>query len=209
MIEYLASIQNRRDEEANIELACSLAQNSDVQGIAEIVAIWQQSNTTIASDCIKVLYEIAERDASLIAPYVDLFIDALNSKVNRQVWGSMTVLSYITPFTAEAVFKRLDDVVLAYKSGSVITIDNSISVFAQLCKADITYQKVVFPILIEHFKKCRAKELLQHSKRIMICLDKNNKDLFADTIAARISEAPKNQQIQLTRIIKKLNSSDY
>jgi hypothetical protein len=77
----------------------------------------------------------------------------------------MTALSKIVPLNPDEAFKNLDIIVNAYEKGSVITVDNSISVFAELVKADKKYEEKVFPIIIEHLEKCRPKEVVQHAER--------------------------------------------
>jgi len=135
MLEKLAYSLGRNDEEPNIELAKELAKTKNKKGIKEIVEGLNNSKEQIANDCIKVLYEIAETSPELISEYADNFIQLLKSKNNRLVWGSMTALSKIVSLNSEEVFKNLDIVVKAYEKGSQITIDNSISVFAELGKS--------------------------------------------------------------------------
>ncbi len=167
MIEKLAYSLGRNDEEPNIELA----KTKNKKGINEIINGLNNPKEQIANDCIKVLYEIAEISPELISEYAGNFIQLLKSKNNRLVWGSMTALSKIVSFNPDEVFENLDIIVKAYKKGSVITVDNSISVFAELVKADKKYEKNVFPIIIEHLEKCRPKEVAQHSERAFVCIN--------------------------------------
>jgi hypothetical protein len=69
----------------------------------------------------------------------------------------MTALAKIVSLNSNEIFKNLDIIINAYEKGSVITVDNSISVFAELAKANKKYEKKVFPIIIEHLEKCRPK----------------------------------------------------
>jgi hypothetical protein len=144
MIEKLAYSLGRNDEEPNIELAKELAKTKNKKGIKEIVAGLNNPKEQIANDCIKILYEIAEISPELISEYAGNFIQLLKSRNNRLVWGSMTALSKIVPLNPDEAFKNLDIIVNAYEKGSVIIIDNSISVFAELIKADKKYEKKVF-----------------------------------------------------------------
>lgn len=135
----------------------------DKKGIEEIVEGLKSKEPAVANDCVKVLYEIGKRKPELIADFADDFITLLSNKNNRIVWGSMMALAYVAPIKPEVIFNRLSEIVAAYKKGSVITVDNSISVFAQLCKANDKYQTITFPILLDHFANCRAKEIPQHA----------------------------------------------
>jgi hypothetical protein len=75
MIERLASRLGRNDEAPNIELAEYLCRHDDAQGVREIVEGFNGKDKAVASDCIKVLYEIGERKPELIAVYADDFIE--------------------------------------------------------------------------------------------------------------------------------------
>ena len=200
MIELLACKFGRNDENPNIELAEKLCDSMDKAGIHEIADALNSKEKAVANDCIKVLYEVGQRKPELIADFTDKFITALSSKNNRIVWGSMTALVYIAPIKSEAVFRRLPEIILAYEKGSVITVDNSISVFARLCKANEEYQAVIFPILLDHLASCRAKEMPQHAERIAICIDTGNKEAFINALEARTNELSESQKSRILKV---------
>ena len=204
MIELLACKLGRNDEVPNIELAEKLCDSMDKDGVLEIADGIKSKDIAVVNDCVKVLYEIGYRKPTLISGFADDFIDALSSKNNRLVWGCMTALAGIAPVNPEAIYRRLTEIVDAYEKGSVITIDNSISVFAWLCKANKKYQSTVFPILIDHLANCRAKEIPQHAERMAVCIDPENKDSFLDALHARESELTDPQKSRLAKLIKKL-----
>jgi len=204
MIELLACKIGRNDEVPNIELAEKLCESMDEKGISEIIDGLKSNDQAVASDCIKVLYEIGQRKPELIAVYVNDFITCLSSKNNRIVWGSMTALSFIAPIEPSAILERLPEIVSAYKKGSVITVDNSMSVFAQLCKAGDDYEKQVFPLLLDHLADCRAKEIPQHAERIAVCIDSGNKETFVKALNSRISELSDAQKARVLKLVKRL-----
>ena len=204
MIELLACRLGRNDEIPNIELAEKLCDSEDKTGIREIADGLMAKEQAVANDCIKVLYEIGQRKPELIADFADYFITALASKNNRIVWGSMTALAHITHIKAEVIFRRLPEITVAYKKGSVITVDNSISVFAQLCKANSTYQTTVFPILLAHLANCRAKEIPQHAERMAVCIDSENKEAFIKALETRAGELSDSQRRRITKLKKNL-----
>jgi len=199
VIDKLACRLGRNDETLNIELAEKLCNSGDMKGILELVDGLKVEEQAVVNDCIKVLYEIGQRKPELIADFADDFITALSSKNNRVVWGSMRALAFIAPVKPDVLFNRLPEIVMAYKKGSVITVDNSVSVFAQLCNANVTYQAKVFPILLDHLANCRAKEIPQHAERIVVCIDSGNKETFVAALDARISEL---YEAQISRILK-------
>ena len=205
MIERLAYSLGRNDEEPNIELANELAKTKNRKGIKEIADGLSSSKEQIANDCIKVLYEIAETAPELVSEYAGNFIQLLNSKNNRLVWGSMTALSKIVSLNPDEIFSNLDIIVRAYETGSVITVDNSISVFAELIKTDKKYEKKVFPIIIGHLEKCRPKEVGQHAERAFICITKNNSQKFKETLIKRRDSLTDAQKKRVDKLLKQLS----
>ena len=204
MIEKLAFSLGRNDEEPNIELAKELAKTKNKKGIKEIIDGLNNPTEQIANDCIKVLYEIAQISPELISVYADNFIQLLKSRNNRLVWGSMIALSKIVSLNPEEVFKNLEIIVKAYEKGSVITVDNSISVFAELVKADKKYEKKVFSIIIEHLEKCRLKEVAQNAERAFVCINKNNSQKFKETLSKRHTSLTDAQKKRVDKLLKKL-----
>jgi len=204
MIEKLACKLGRNDEAPNIELAEYLCGNKDAAGIEEIVGGFIGADKAVASDCIKVLYEVGERDPGLVAGYADVFIAGLSSKSNRLVWGSMTALAAIAGHAPELLFKNLPAITNAYKNGSVITVDNSISVFAKLCKAGDRYAEAVLPLILNHLQNCRPKEVPQHAERASVCFNSENAGLFIEVLEKRIPVMKQSEQARINKLLKKL-----
>src|SRR5512145_757632 len=134
MIERLASSLGIKGELPNIELAEELVRSGKKKDIAELEKALSGSDRAIQGDCIKTLYEIGYRRPALISDRVDLFIDLLGSGNNRLAWGAAIALSTIAELTAPACFARLAEISAAYERGSVITVDNCVSVFAAMAK---------------------------------------------------------------------------
>ena len=204
MIERLACKQKRNDEEPNIELAEDLCSNEDTDGILEIVGGLRDMDRAVANDCIKVLYEIGERKPELICVYANIFIACLRSKNNRLAWGSMVALAKIVSLTPEVIFEKLPAVITAYEEGSVITVDNSISVFAGLCKASSRYAETVLPIIIDHLETCRLKDIPQHAERASVCWTGKNAGAFTVILEKRMPDLPLSGQSRIKKLLKNL-----
>jgi hypothetical protein len=209
MIEKLSYNLGRNDEEPNINLAILLCSTKDRDGIEEIVNGLKNKKKQVASDSIKVLYEIGERAPELIAEYVLEFIQLLKSRNNRLVWGGMAALSKITFLKSEEIFTNIDTVIMAYKAGSVITVDNAISVFAELCKANERYEKVVFKQILKHLESCKPREVGQHSERAFICINNNNSKEFRDILLKRKEYLTEAQKRRVNKLIKKIELGQY
>jgi len=203
MLERLACNLGRNDEVPNIELAQYLVLHEDKKGIAEIVNGLKQ-NKAIANDCIKVLYETGNRNPLLIADYVTEFLSLLESKNNRLVWGGMTALAALVDYKVDEIYTQIEKVKYAYRTGSVITVDNSMTVFAKLCRANEEYKRELFPELIHHLKTCRPKEVAQHAERISICVDSSDKIIYIETLNQRKPMLSTAQTKRIEKLIKGL-----
>jgi hypothetical protein len=208
MIEKLASSLGINNEEPNIALALELAASKNKKGIREIVD-GLKGAVPVANDCIKVLYETGYREPLLIADHVGAFLDLLNSKNNRVAWGSMIALSTIAGLKPKEIYDRLDAVLQAYEKGSVITIDNCISVFAELVKAGPQYGKKIFPIILKHLATCRAKEVGQHAERAFVCVTKGNAEAFKAALLKRRDELTDAQKKRVDKLVRRIDAGSF
>jgi hypothetical protein len=205
MIEKLAYSLGINNENPNIELALELIKTKDIKGIDEIAAGLKNPKEQIANDCIKVLYEIGERQPGLISKYAGDFIGALSSRNNRMVWGAMTALSKIAHLKPQEIFDNLDKVIKAYKNGSVITVDNSIGVFAGVAASGKEYEEIIFPVIIGHLKNCRPKEVGQHSERAFACVNAENATVFRSVLLERRDSLSEPQKKRVDKLLDKIN----
>ena len=197
----ISSALGRKDEQPNIALAEHIVKEKDIAAIRQLIS-GLDSDKAAANDCIKVLYEVGSRFPLLISPYSQEFIKFLKSRNNRLVWGAMTALSTIAEIKAEQIFSRLDEITEAYKTGSVITVDSAISVFAGLAKAGPGYEKTIFPIIINHLKTCRPKEIPQHSERYLPALTAGKKDEFIKVLNSRMQDLSDSGKRRIDKVIK-------
>jgi hypothetical protein len=204
MIEKLASQLGRNDEMPNIELAELLCATEDADGIAEIVEGLKGKNKAIANDCIKVLYEVGERKPALIAEHAPVFLSLICSKNNRLAWGAMTALATITELVPDIVYGEVAMVLKAFREGSVITVDYSVTVLSELCKANPEHESHLFPILLEHLKECRPKEVPQHAERMSVCINDANRQSFFDVLEARRAHLSDSQVKRIEKLKKRL-----
>lgn len=205
MIEKTASFIGSNDEGPNIKLALELISSKNADGIREIAGGLNNPNQSIAHACIKVLYEIGEREPSLISPFVLDFIRQLKSRNNRLVWGAMTALSKIAALEPHTIYNNLDSVIKAYQGGSVITIDNSISVFAELVNAAPEYESKIFPLIIKHLETCRPKEVGQHAERAFVCVNGKNAFMFKQILQKRYDSLTDAQKKRVNKLLNKID----
>ncbi|MEH7351184.1 hypothetical protein [Gottfriedia acidiceleris] len=205
VIEKLASSLNRRDEEANIELAIQVADQNDESAVKELIENLTNKNKNIQNDCIKVLYEIGERRPSLISDYTNEFFSLLESKNNRLQWGAMTALNSITSDVPEMIFSNIQKIIVAGDNGSVITKDQVVNILIKLCSIK-TYAKESFNFLINQLVKSPTNQLPMYAERSMSIINEENKNLFIETLTSRLDEIEKeSKRKRVEKVIKKIS----
>lgn len=205
VIDKLACSLGRNDEIPNQELAKELCLTKDRTSIKELVLSLFSGSNAIKNDSIKVLYEIGAVQPELISPFVNEFIKLLNSSNNRLVWGSMTALSTIATINSNEIFENIDLVFEVINKGSVITVDNGITVLAVVGSTRPEYEKTILPFLLKHLETCRPREVAQHSERSMVIVNTGNKNDFQRVLEKRLADLTPSQQTRVKRVLKKVN----
>lgn len=203
ILDRLTSGQNLRGDEANIKLAQELCETKNTGDIKIISENLFNKNKKIASDCIKVLYEIGYRNPELIVDFFNNFIILLSSKNNRLVWGAMIALSTIAHIKAKYVYKNFDIIAETIAKGSVITKDAGIRTLANTAAAEEEYSVKIFSFLLKHLESCAAKQIPLRTESIVKAVNENNGKEFLEIIQKRKKELTEPQLKRLKKIIEK------
>lgn len=195
---------NRRDEVPNQQLARELAETENTTGIQEIALNLNHKNKSVASDCLKVLYEIGYLKPALIADYVNDFLALLNSKNNRMVWGAMIALATIADKKPSQIYTQLDTVTAAINKGTLITQVWGVKALAKVAAANNAYKQKIQPTLMAQLRNCLPRDVPMHAESILPAIDTDNKQEFLSIIAARTPEMTTAQQVRLRKITKNL-----
>lgn len=206
VVSLLASQLSRKDEMPNIELAHQLANEENDTAIEEIIINLSNKDKNIQHDCIKVAYEIGQVKPELISKYALTFIALLKSRNNRLVWGAMTALSTIAEAASDTIMIHLEALKSALQEGSVITVDKGILTLAKLAAVNKENNAEIFPLLLEHLKQCRPKEIPQHSESILIAVTDEYKEQFLHVLRAREQYLTAPQLKRVKKIYKVLEA---
>ncbi len=210
IIDKLASSLGRKDNLPNQQLAKEIANANDKYSINELIALLKESkDKKIQSDCIKTLYEIGYLKPELIADNYQFFIELLQSKNNRLVWGGMIALNTISKVRPKEIYENLGKIMETIDKGSVITKDNGVGILINLY-ATPDYESNIFPLIMEELKKCEPKQLPLYSERLLPVIKENNKNEFVDLLKIRITELEKEtQRKRIEKIIKKIEINKH
>ena len=105
----------------------------------------------------------------------------------------------------DEIFKDIDLVLKTIEHGSVITVDNGISVLAVVSSTDGSYEEKIVSYLLEHLSTCRPKEVAQHAERSLITVNANNKKQFKEVILERLDDLTDSQIKRVNKMIKEIN----
>lgn len=200
-INEIAYNLERRDEVPNQELAKKLADNNCVEGIEEIASYLKDKNKSIASDCLKVLYEIGYIKPELISPYKDQFIELLESKNNRQVWGAMIGISSVAKVNPEAIYAIKDIILDKIKNGSVIT--NVWGVYTIINLAANGYYLELRDTLFNLQDVCRNVDFPKRAESIIEVLAPTDIPPFIDMLEKRLEHLSGGGQKRVNKLLKK------
>jgi hypothetical protein len=205
-ISKIAWYRNIRSEIPNQELARELAETENADGIREISEYLNDKNSSVSSDCIKVLYEIGYLKPELIQDYVNTFLSLLESKNNRMVWGGMIALATIASLKADEIFKQIDLVLLTIKKGTLITEVWGIKTLVGVSMNCDQYKERLLPVLFEFLEKCRPIDFATRVETLLpVIVTTEEKEIFRRIIELKKDELSEAQRKKLLTILKKQN----
>jgi len=204
VLDKLATALNRRDEVPNQELAKEIVRTNDRRAVKELVENLAHQDKKIQSDCIKVLYEIGEREPALIAPYYREFGKLLDRKNNRLVWGAMTALDSITTQEPKGVYGLLAKVLDVADSGSVITRDHAVGILVKLGTLK-QYADECMPLLVEQLLTCPNNQFPMYAEMSLALGNDKNKAALQKVMTRRLDGLEKeSQKKRVAKVLKGL-----
>ncbi|MCD6019044.1 MAG: hypothetical protein K0S53_2165 [Bacteroidetes bacterium] len=205
VLNKLASTNNIRTTEPNKELASVIIKSSDKKAIQELVENLNNKDKNIQSDCIKVLYEIGEQIPELIAEYDTVFLELLDNKNNRLVWGAMIALDCIAAINPKGIYAHLPKILDIAEKGSVITKDHGVGILTKLASQK-TYEANALTLLLDMMKGAATNQLPKYAEdAIPVITEKYKKD-FVKVLSSRLPDFEKEtKKTRLQKVIKKLS----
>ncbi|MBT29808.1 MAG: hypothetical protein CMO01_09125 [Thalassobius sp.] len=205
IINHLASVQGRRDETPNLELAQQIAQDKNATDLKTLVEfISKTKDSKIQNDCIKVLYEVGELEPEMLVAYKDDFIKLLTHKNNRLQWGSMAALFYISKANPEIIYNDLPKLVAVAEKGTVITRDNLVYILLELARKE-KYREDMLTLLAEIMLTCPTNQLPMYAEKALPFISEAYKKQFAKLFENRLVEFEKeSKKKRLQKLISKL-----
>jgi hypothetical protein len=204
IIPQLAISLNIRSEIPNIQLAERICKSGDTKAVKELVENLGNTDKNIQSGCIKVLYEIGEREPKLIATFDKEFLALLDNKNNRLVWGAMTALDGIATINPNGIYKNLGKILTVADKGSVITKDHAVNILIKLATKK-KYTEEALALLLDHFRIALVNQLPKYAEDSLPLIPPNHKQKFINVLSSRLKDIEKETlRKRVDNVIKKL-----
>ncbi|MBI9010687.1 MAG: hypothetical protein JEZ08_00540 [Clostridiales bacterium] len=202
-IKEIAYYKDDRSEVPNRDLAKKLANDNNKEGLDEISNYLMDKNKSIASDCLKVLYEASYINPALIVDYFDTFKTLLNSKNNRMVWGAMIAISSIATVGPEKVYEIRNLILNKIEKGTVITNVHGVYAIIHMAAYDVYYPELK-ETLFELQKKCRPVDFAKRAESMKAVIRLEDRESFVSLLESRKSELSKAAQKRVQKVVKSL-----
>ncbi len=204
ILNKLACSLGRRDEVPNQELAQQILKTKNTRAIKELVDNLANKDKNIRSDCIKVLYEIGEQRPELIADYDREFLELLDNKNNRLVWGAMSALDCIASINPSSIYRKLGKILRVADAGSVITKDHAVGILIKLA-GDKRYADDALSLLLDQLRSSATNQLPMYAENSLPVIPDRSKALFVRVLTARLGDLEKDsKRKRVEKVIKKL-----
>ena len=203
-IEKIAFHLKRRDEVPNQELAALLASEENKTGIKEIASYLNDKNKSIASDCLKVLYEIGYLSPHLIKNYAEIFISLLENKNNRMVWGSMIALANISELVPDQIWPHRELILELIETGTVITSVWGVNVLIGLSKSNQKCYSLLKVDLLRLQEECRDVDFAKRAELMWKVFKPEEILEYKKILETRLPDLSTSAQKRLSRVIKKI-----
>ena len=200
----LSTSLGRRDEVPNQVLAAEIAAAGDRNAVQLLVDTLSSPSPKLHSDCIKVLYEVAERAPELVADHCDALAGLLQSRKNRLVWGAMIALDAIALSQPAAVARLLPTIIATADRGSVITRDHAVGILVKLAEIK-AYRGQCIPMLLRQLANCPDNQLPMYAEAAAPVFKSTQSGQFTRLLTRRKSTLPKaSQQKRIARVLRQL-----
>lgn len=204
VLDKLAGALDRRDEQPNVDLAEAIVVANDSAAIKELAEAVRSGPARQASDALKVLYEVGARRPDLIGGQCPVFLEALKSKNNRQVWGAMTALDAVAEQKADLLVRELPAIIAAADRGSVIAKDHCNSILIKLARAG--YGDKAVPLLVARLKDAAPNQLPTYAEDMASVITPAAKPGFLAVLKARLADiGTDSKRKRVEKLLKKLN----
>ncbi|MDW3196472.1 MAG: hypothetical protein R8G66_29120 [Cytophagales bacterium] len=187
VIGRFSSSLDRRDQGPNEVIAQAIVDDAGGDLLEEVVqVIHSKAATRTINDVVMTLMAVSRIHPKLLVQKADVFIDLLESKSNRQVWGSMIALANMAPLVKEKLKPHLVKILQAMDEGTVVTRDHGFSILTELYKEDQSGD--LLALINEQLLNAPSNQVGQYTEKFMEVVRKEDVSTFVEALEVRGQE---------------------
>lgn len=141
---------------------------------------------------------------SLIAKYAEIFLQFLESKTNRMVWGAMIALSTIAGEVPKDIWPHRGKILELIKTGTVITNVAGVKTLINMSKAEDCFYNDLFEELFQLQKDCRDIDFAKRAEDMWPAIRPPHRDAFVKLLEERKPALSKAAQKRLEKVMKNI-----
>ena len=187
VINRLSSAMDRRDQGPNEAIAQEVVASGNPDLLQEVVQVILSNNPVrLKNDAVMVLMAISRIKPGILLEQTRLLISLLDSKSNRQVWGSMIALANMAPMVREDIKPYLAKILRAMDEGTVVTRDHGFTILTELYKDDPSGD--LLALINEQLLNAPPNQVGQYTEKFMEVVRKEDLSSFIATLEVRAQE---------------------
>lgn len=204
ILDQFSSSQDRRDQGPNEVIAKQIVDEEGGNLLKEVIQIIDgKYPVRIKNDAVMVLMAISRIRPEILVSQADVFIQLLDSKSNRQVFGSMIALANIVPMIKDQVKPHLAKILEAMDEGTVVTRDHGFTILTELYKEDKSGDLVA--LINEQVLNAPPNQVGQYTEKFMEVVRKTDVPAFVKALEVRAQELTNEHHLKrLGKNLKKL-----
>ena len=210
IISRLSSGQDRRDQGPNRQLAEEIVRTQDQVLLNQVVAALEvQQTERVGNELVLVLTAISEKGPALLRNYSSLLLAKLESKSNRQVFGSMIALANIVNLVPEQIEAHLSTILSKMESGTVVTRDHGFRILCHLYTL-ATHRKSMGALILEQLHSAPDNQLGQYAERFLSVVHSEDRFSLEEVLESRMSYLTnEHHRKRLAKAILKLRRQNH
>ena len=166
LINHLSSVQGRRDQGPNRELARKIADNSDTESLTKLLDILTETtNVKIQQDILLTLAALCDNKPEMLVSKIRELWPFMMDKDNRSVFATMIIFSHLVKFQPDFFAHRLILIIETMDKGSVVTRDHGFKILLQLYEHD-PYHTELPMLILEQIMLAPANQLGQYAETL-------------------------------------------
>ncbi len=141
------------------------------------------SKAAVRYGCSKVLMDLSEENPEKLYPYVDSFIDLLDSKYRILTWNALTIIANLTKVDADNKFDAIFEKYYGFLNNDyMVTVANVVGNSSRIAQA----KPYLIPKITDELLKVEdistTPHLTEECKRVIVQATIKSLDLFFDRI---------------------------